>query len=780
MSNDPELLKEFLVESFENLDSLDQEMVALESSPGDKAILNCIFRRVHTIKGTCGFLELKKLESITHVGENLLDSLRAGRLSMTQEIASALLSLIDAMRTILQSVEALDEEGDKDYSALVERLGSFLGAKPVADSSSTPQPEAVETAKAQEAETSRTAEPADVCNHDLLAALANDPNFSDAFAKVESSAPAPTAAPEENSPAPASLAEKASEKTQAQAVSEAASPGSGVAESSIRVDVGLLDQLMNLVGELVLARNQVLQFTKTQTDPTYLKTSQRLNLITSELQERVMRTRMQPISNVWNKFPRVVRDVAKLCGKEVRLDMEGKDTELDKTILEAIKDPLTHIIRNAVDHGVEAPDVRSKTGKDREGRILLKAFHEGGHVIIEIIDDGGGLNTERIKKKAVEKGLISAERANEMSKTEIQRLIFAAGFSTAEQVTNISGRGVGMDVVRSNIERIGGSVDISSELGQGTTLRIKIPLTLAIVPALIVSSGGQIFAVPQVSLVELVRLSGEKIFTAVEEINGACFHRLRGELLPLVYLNEELKLRTSVGSASQSVGDQVLNVVVVRAESRQFGIVVDEVHDTEEIVVKPLGKQFKSVLVFAGATIMGDGKVALIVDVPGLARKARVMSSQEARALASGDDRTKSAAKPADKLLIVSLGDGARGAIPLSLVNRLEEFEEEIMERAGGSRVVQYRGGILPLIDLPGYFGRQAQSAPPGEKRHVVVYQSEEQTFGLLVEGIVDIVEEHVSMQFKSGKRGVLGSAVIQKKVTDLMDVGTILADSRP
>lgn len=772
MSIDPELLKEFLVESFESLDSLDQEMVALESSPGDKDILNGIFRRVHTIKGTCGFLELKKLESITHVGENLLDSLRAGRLSITQDIASVLLNLLDAMRTILQCVEATGEEGEKDYSPLAERLGSFLGGRPAEKPVETAAP-----AEAPAVPETMAAPVEDACNHDLLASLANDPNFSEAFAKMEAAPPAQEPSKESQ---PAKAPERPAAKPQAEAAPEAGAQASGVAESSLRVDVGLLDQLMNLVGELVLARNQVLQFTKTQTDPSYLKTSQRLNLITSELQERVMRTRMQPISNVWSKFPRVVRDVAKLCGKEVRLDMEGKETELDKTILEAIKDPLTHIIRNAVDHGVEAPEVRAKTGKEREGKILLKAFHEGGHVIIEIIDDGGGLNTEKIKKKAIEKGVVSAERANEMSKAELQRLIFAAGFSTADQITNISGRGVGMDVVRSNIEKIGGKVEVSSELGQGTMLRIKIPLTLAIVPALMVSSGGQRFAVPQVALVELVRLTGERIFSAVEEIHGACFHRLRGELMPLVHLNNELKLKNPLANADKDLEDQVLNVVVVKAESKTFGIVVDEVHDTEEIVVKPLGKQLKGVSVFAGATIMGDGKVALIVDVPGLARKARVVSAQEAKAMAAEGDKSKTSAKPAEKLLIVQIGDEARGAIPLSLVNRLEEFEPEIIEQASGAKVVQYRGGILPLIDLPGYFGREAQAVQAGDKHKVVVYQSEDQTYGLLVESIVDIVEEHVNMQFKSGKRGVLGSAVIHKKVTDLVDVQTILADSRP
>ncbi|MCB0334217.1 MAG: chemotaxis protein CheA, partial [Bdellovibrionales bacterium] len=400
---------------------------------------------------------------------------------------------------------------------------------------------------------------------------------------------------------------------------------SSIADSSLRVDVELLDSLMNLVGELVLARNQILQFTKMngESNANFTNTCQRLNLITSELQEGVMKTRMQPIANVWNKFPRIIRDIARACGKEIQVDMEGKDTDLDKTILEAIKDPLTHIVRNAADHGIETPEVREANGKSREGTLLLSAYHEGGHVIIEIVDDGAGLNTERIREKAIEKGVISAEKAGRMSEQELQRLIFAPGFSTAEQVTNISGRGVGMDVVRSNIEKIGGSVDIQSILGEGTTLKIKIPLTLAIVPALMISAGDQRFAIPQVSLLELLRIEGDKIDTQIEEIHGSLFYRLRGDLLPLVYLSHELQMtHLQLDEEARKKTNKAINVVVVRADEKEFGLVVDVVHDTEEIVVKPLGRQLKNIEVFAGATILGDGKVALILDILGLGKKA--------------------------------------------------------------------------------------------------------------------------------------------------------------
>src|SRR5260370_15322674 len=320
-------------------------------------------------------------------------------------------------------------------------------------------------------------------------------------------------------------------------------------DSTVRVNVGLLDKLMNLVGELVLARNQVLQFAKRMKDSSFLAASQRLSLITTELQAGVMKTRMQPIGNIWDQFPRTVRDVALGCGKEVAIEMEGKETELDKTIIEAIKDPLIHLVRNSVDHGIELPEDRVKWGKDRAGRLMLRAFHESGKVNIEISDDGEGLNVERIYQKAVERGVITTEQGARMTEREIFNLIFLPGVSTAEKVTNVSGRGVGMDVVKTNIERIGGTVDVQSTLGRGTTVRVKIPLTLAIIPALIVTCSGDRYAIPQVSLLELVRLGREEVDRGIELVHGAPVYRLRGRLLPLVYLNRELKLK-EIGRAS--------------------------------------------------------------------------------------------------------------------------------------------------------------------------------------------------------------------------------------
>ncbi|HWA55740.1 MAG TPA: chemotaxis protein CheA, partial [Gemmatimonadales bacterium] len=555
----------------------------------------------------------------------------------------------------------------------------------------------------------------------------------------------------------------------------AAAPAAPAAsDSNIRVDVALLDKLMNLVGELVLARNQILQYTANREDSAFVATSQRLNLITTELQEGVMKTRMQPIGNVWAKFPRVVRDLAVACQKQVRIEMEGKETELDRTIIEAIKDPLTHIVRNSVDHGMELPETRVAKGKPAEGRLLLRAYHEGGQVNIEISDDGGGVNTERVKEKAIQKGIVTAEQAARMADRELVNLIFAPGFSTAETVSNISGRGVGMDVVKTNIERIGGMVDVHSVAGQGTTLKIKIPLTLAIIPALVVTAEGDRFAIPQVSLLELVRLEGDEARKQIEMVYGAPVCRLRGRLLPLVSLAQSLGLQADFrGPGGRG---EAVNIVVLQADEHTFGLVVDEINDTEEIVVKPLGKQVKGLNAYAGATIMGDGRVALILDVLGLAQRAKVVSEARAGAQAERTSETRSTAGDARQMLLLfRLGADRRMAIPLSLVARLEEFKRESVERAGEHQVVQYRGRLLPLLRLTDLLGEPG-TASEAETLQVVVYTHDGQDVGLVVENIVDIVEEQLTIHRRQRAGAVYGTAVIQEKVTDMLDVHALIA----
>jgi two-component system, chemotaxis family, sensor kinase CheA len=562
--------------------------------------------------------------------------------------------------------------------------------------------------------------------------------------------------------------------------SEPTTTTSSAAESvsSIRVDVDLLDRLMNQVGELVLARNQILQFAGATDDATLGAASQRLNLITSELQEGVMKTRMQPIGVAWSMMPRLVRDLARSCGKQIELEMQGAETELDRTIIEAIRDPLTHLVRNSCDHGLEAADVREAKGKPATGKLHLGAYHEGGHVIIEITDDGGGIDIGRVKSKALERGLITPDQATRMSNHEAIQLIYRPGFSTAEKITGVSGRGVGMDVVKTNIERAGGTIDVTSRPGQGTAVHIKIPLTLAIIPGMVVEGGGERFVIPQVSLVELVRLEEEQALERIERIHDAPVCRLRGKLLPLVYLNETLKLEATTEGRDHSV-----NIVVLQAEDRQFGLVVDGIRDTQEIVVKPLGKQLKGLAAYSGATVMGDGRVVLILDVLGVARLAGLTANQfaaEARAAAAAAAGTDTEARTSERqaLLLFRSPGFERMAVPLSLVSRLEEFPGSRVERSGGRPVVQYRDRILPLVSLESLDGSSLGEDSSNDPLQVIVFLDGGRGMGLVVGEILDIIEESVQVRKKAHRRGLLGSAVIGGQVTDFLDLHAVIDSS--
>jgi two-component system chemotaxis sensor kinase CheA len=776
-----DIVREFIVESYEGLDQLDQDFVELEKHPDDKALLANIFRCIHTIKGTCGFLGFEKLESVTHVGENLLSLLRDGSIALTPEITNTLLKMVDAVRTILAHIEEDGGEGDGDYSGLIAELSRM------ADPDAAPAPQAEVAASAEpapQAEVAASAEPAPQPEVAASAEPAPQPAPAEPPPDPTEPAPAPHPSPPAATLEPAGREPKGNAPAESEEADENEGPasgqskaGKGVSDSSIRVDVGLLDKLMNLVGELVLARNQVLQFTSNAQDSGLNATTQRLNLITTELQEGVMKTRMQPIGNVWSKFPRVVRDLSLSCKKQVRVEMDGKETELDKTIIEAIKDPLTHIVRNAVDHGMEFPDERERAGKPREGVLFLRAFHEGGQVNIEIRDDGRGIDPDKVKKKAIERGVITVDQVERMNPREVANLIFMPGFSTAEKVTSVSGRGVGMDVVRSNIEKIGGTVDVQSELGKGTTLRIKIPLTLAIVPALIVRCREDRFALPQVSLLELVRLEGESATRGIEYVRGAPVYRLRGQLLPLVYLDEALGLGGGAHSREEEDEDPVLNIVVLQADEKVFGLVVDQILDTEEIVVKPLSKQLKSLDAFAGATIMGDGAVALILDVLGLAQRARISVGSRHRGVSGTVAGVGGFGDDLQTMLLFQAGKSGRVAIPLSEVSRLEEFEPDIIESADGNEVVQYRGQILPLVRLSRVLGHSSPASDGGPLQ-VVVFRVGEASVGLIVDRIVDIVQDHIKLHRSRGRKGIVGSAVIQEKVTDILDVQKAIAAS--
>ncbi len=873
-----DIIKEFLVESYENLDQLDRDLVALEDAPDDRNRLSSVFRTIHTIKGTCGFLGFPILEHVTHVGENLLVKLRDGELRLNGEITNGLLAMVDAVRTILANIEVSGTEGSDQYEPLVEALELLRSGKSVVATATASAPVAVssvgavpdtdaELVESTEDRVGETIESIESMVNDLTQSPSKGrkrsskksepkPKAQKAEPKVKApakrktpakpkaeakakpapkssskaqseqkskAAPKPKAEPKsKRSPAkqpvaeivtvpslaeapvqpvvavapveqpvpvveseishheiahaevPTSPARKESKSTaagnaaasnDAESSSESGEKNQAISETTVRLDVALLDRLMNLVGELVLARNQILQFSQSTSDPGLIAASQRLNLITTELQEGVMKTRMQPIRNAWSKLPRVVRDLAQSCCKKVVVQMEGADTELDKTILEAIKDPLTHIVRNSVDHGIEPPEVRVANGKPAEGTLWLRAFHEGGQVNIEIADDGGGINLERVRAKGLEKGLITEEQAASMSDREAMQLILLPGFSTAAKVTNVSGRGVGMDVVKTNVEKIGGTLDINSVAGEGTTLRIKIPLTLAIVPGLVVTCGGDRYCIPQVSLLELVRLDAERARGEIETMHSVPVYRLRGRLLPLVYLDEELGLRPPRTEAERREAEKV-NIVVLQAEDRQFGLVVDQITDTQEIVVKPLGQHLKGIPSYAGSTIMGDGTVALILDVIGLARQGHVLTEHGGRAIHEMNNKGERS-QSQRSYLIVDPGDGSRAAIPLSSVARLEEFKADQIERSGHQAVVQYRDEIMPLISLDGGYGGGCGDGAMS----VVVFRAAERNFGVMVGKIVDIVEHDAAGNgpMIAGTPQIIGGRVTQ--VIDLMQL---------
>jgi two-component system chemotaxis sensor kinase CheA len=770
-----DIVKDFLIESYENLDRLDRDLVGLEKNPEDKEALAGVFRTIHTIKGTCGFLGFNKLEAVAHVGENLLTRLRDRQLILTPEITTALLSMVDAVRQMLRQIETVGQEGERDDSLLIATLTRLQQA-----------PAAPTVATAGAAETAGTAVPAPES-----AAVAGPPvSMGDILIQQAGVTPAEIqrAAQKQKEGDPRRLGEilveqgsvRPADVVDALRTQQSSRVVASASDSTIRVDVSLLDKLMNLVGELVLARNQVLQFANRMKDTSFLAASQRLNLITTELQAGVMKTRMQPIGNIWGQFPRTVRDVALGCGKEVKIEMEGKETELDKTIIEAIKDPLTHLVRNSVDHGIELPEARVKAGKARAGRLILRAFHEGGQVNIEISDDGAGLNVERIRQKALDRGVITADQAARITEREIFNLIFMPGFSTAEKVTNVSGRGVGMDVVKTNVEKIGGTVDIQSTLGRGTTVRVKIPLTLAIIPALIVTCSGDRYAIPQVSLLELVRLGADEVGKGIELVHGSPVYRLRGRLLPLVYLNRELKL---ADARPATKNDGAVNIVVLQADERQFGLVVDQINDTEEIVVKPLRKQLKTVKIFAGSSIMGDGKVALILDVLGLAQYASVVTETRDRAMAEKTAGAGAAVAGKQTFLLFAGPGDSRMAIPLSTLARLEEFPVAQVEMSGSQWVTQYRGQILPLIRLNVALEERSdqvrafQTPPPRDSGpiQVLVLNHDGRCFGLVVDRILDIVEDRADVRSPASRAAVLYSVVIGNRVTELLDIPAML-----
>ncbi|MFZ9791821.1 MAG: chemotaxis protein CheW [Gemmataceae bacterium] len=782
MSEMDEALKEFLIECQENLSRVDLELLELEKST-DPELVKSIFRVMHTIKGSAGFLGLSKLEKLTHAGENLLSKIRDGQFKANQQITTTLLQVVDAIRLILESLEKDGSEGNISNDSLVENLHLLAEGGSISQAVAPSTPEK----KQPENTTPPPSNPPEAASVNPQATMILESPLREAKlpATMISSIPADTSITDiiqenkNNNASPSIPAPSTSSSTivlPANTEAPREIPGS-LSDSSVRISVDVLDKLMALASELVLSRNQLLQCSNRLNDVPLLAASRQFNNVTSELQEALMKTRMQPIANVWNKFPRMVREVAFKLGKQISLEMEGADTELDKSLIEAIKDPLTHLVRNSIDHGIETADVRAKSGKPAEGKLLLRAYHESGQVNIVITDDGRGIDVDRVRAKALEKQLLSMDELSQMSENSVLQLIFLPGFSTAEKISNISGRGVGMDVVKSNIEKIGGMVDLQSERGKGTTIHLRIPLTLAIIKAITITSGGQDFAVPQAHITELLRLSGDRKNNSIEYVHNTPVIRFRGRLLPLLDLDRVLNpesRKESVPTAN--------HLLVLQAEDKQFGLLVDSVRDTFEIVVKPLPNRLKTIGCFAGVTITGDGQVQLILDISGLARMGKVLPRIRdlgVREIAStGAKKDSGEASTGEGLLLVNIGTNGQIALPLEQVVRLEEFKTEQVEFSGTKAMIQYRGEILPLHSMAGML---AGSDTWWKKDDigivpVVVHKQGGRLFGLAVRKIVDTVYESILESGSEGRSGIRRTVVVQGRVTEYVDLNKLVS----
>jgi two-component system, chemotaxis family, sensor kinase CheA len=840
-----EVLDEYLGETREMLERLSMNLGLVEKKTHNDETLNSIYRDMHSIKGSSYLFGFRHIGELAHAMETALDPIRHKLVSVSSPMMDALYGGLDLIGKMTDGISENGAEGEHITSGLskliplladltVSSLGGDLRASNDSvgahDSILNRNPSVTVTATAEilGKQNMQTPPTHPTPTPSITATLAQPAAQKTPATTAATTAPAAAPQPSkklEFTPASVQAAKPLTGATAAPAMTASASsstpsaagPSSGGAgasvggsgggsggsghdsggrkpaddgaakddhggdTSTIRIQVSLLDNLMNLVGELVLVRNQVLQFTDRNADQDFQKLSQRLNIVTSELQNDVMKTRMQPVGTILTKFHRVVRDMSRDLGKKIELKLEGVETELDKTLVEAVKDPLTHLVRNSVDHGLEKPEERRMSGKTETGTVLIRSYHEGGQVIIEIKDDGRGLSRDKIGKKAVEKGILTEEQLARMPEREVQALIFAPGFSTAEKVTNISGRGVGMDVVKTNIERIGGAIDLSSTVNHGTSIRLKIPLTLAIIPALVIKVMGTRFAIAQVKVVELVRVEREKKGSGrIELLQGRPVYRLRGQLLPLVDLCATLGIKAD--SPDELVLKPINNIVVLNSESGMFGLIVDEVVDNADIVVKPLSKMLKNLATYSGATIMGDGAVVLILDVPGLALAAHLSAGSEETRGATRDLATDKSLSDAAEYLFVDLGVPGHYAIPLCLVNRLEEFEPKLVEVSGAQRVVRYRDSLLPLIqiskhlDLPGS-GSDLKTSE--DRVSIVVISKLNRLFGLEVKNIVDIVQINSTIDSNlSDRPGIHGSLIHGSEVIVVLDAHKIIDDS--
>jgi len=811
-----ELLSEFLTETAESLGEVDVELVNLEQNPNDHDLLASIFRIVHTIKGTCGFIGLARLETLAHAAENVLGKFRDRELQVQPESITVILASIDRIKMILAHIEETESEPEGGDEDLIEQLNEIAEGK-------LPSGVVAPTAAAEAIAGTAGEEPADDDMAAMEAAMAAEaageapepepepvvddtpPPGADAIGtrpgevsldeleRIFQEAEGPTEGaaaeepiPEEPEPEPEPQPEPQPEPAAqapvpppqvpaAQAKPPVPTGGGGgddqkskegsIASQTIRVNVELLENLMTMVSELVLTRNQLLQLSRSEEieSEQFNVPLQRLSQVTTELQEGVMKTRMQPIGNAWSKLPRIVRDLSVELGKKIELQMYGADTELDRQVLELIKDPLTHMVRNSADHGLEMPSDRAAAGKSETGHVILNAYHEGGHIIVEIKDDGKGIDPDKIRAKAIQNGITTELDSAGMSEQQILQFIFKAGFSTAEQVTSVSGRGVGMDVVRTNIEKIGGTIDLKSQVGKGSTFKIKIPLTLAIVSALIVETAGERYAIPQLSVLELVR-TGESSEHRIEEVQGTPVMRLREQLLPLISLKKHLELQDNEEAPETFV-------VVTQVGAYQFGILVDRVFDTEEIVVKPVAPILRDLTVFSGNTILGDGAVIMILDPNGIASETgEIVVPQDAF---KDEEAQRYQDESITSLLLFEAGTEGPKAVPLSLVARIEMVDLKEVEYSEGRPLIQYRGELMPLVLCRGVSPLGAEGSRPA-----LVFTEGNRSMGLVVDTILDIVEEEIDIDIEPNEPGMMGSAILTGKATDVIDAGYYLTQA--
>lgn len=766
MSEMESALNEFIAECREIIDRVNNGLIKLEQGDRETSLIDSIYRDMHTMKGSAQLFGYQYIGNIAHAMESSLEPARKGKI--TNVSGPFIDALLDALRVIEKLFDAVSagqpEETCRQESE--EALAKLVAAMSVAVGTNyNPLPGG---------------------NEHIT--LVTDPLLEkQRLGEKKATSPAPTKndSLKPSTPVKEKPMEVTAEKTEAR--KDAGGSEAPTVDSTIRVPVQVLDKLMNLVGELVLVRNQVLQFSQKVEDLEFLNLSQNLNMVTTDLQAEVMRTRMQPIGSIVGKFQRVVRDIASSLSKKIDINIQGAETEVDKTLLEAVKDPLTHLIRNSCDHGIELPNERRDNGKSEMGNIGIKAYHEGGQVVIEISDDGRGLNYKKISQKAIERSLFSKEQLDKMSDRELAGIIFMAGFSTADQVSAVSGRGVGMDVVKTNIEKIGGTIDVVSFEGKGMVISLRIPLTLAIVPAMIIRSGTERFAIPQVKLVELVRVErGSDTGQKIEFLHGKPMLRLRGHLLPLVHLKETLGDMASVEVEQEIKMADSSNVVVLQSEGISFGLIVDDILDTGDIVVKPVGQNIKALDTFSGATIMGDGSVALILDVAGLSKRSvgdkdgRVsQASNTAKAWINNEvDTTKVKAQDSQDFLLFETNAKGTYALPLCLVHRLEEFPAEQIEYSGNQKVLRYRGAILPIITINTVLDLKAADTNPVDSGRVsvIVVQKNARSYGIEVNSILDVVS--ISGMIDDNirdRRGVMGSAIHNEEVVVMVDILNII-----